>query len=173
MFSRPFDNLLEVIRSPYAINVAAGLTVIWALRITYLTNRKRPKTTRLRGPPSGLFGAEEVLFKSPDSAAVHEAWYKEYGPAYEIPLILGERRVVLCDPKALAHFFARDSWTYVLTQAGKVVIARSVRGSPTYCISPSSQSIQVGEGVLSADGEIHRRYGQYHHLHFQFQHEWR
>jgi len=161
MFSPLFDNLLEVIHSSYAINVTAGLAVIWALRITYLTNRKRPRTTRLRGPPSGLFGAEEVLFESPDLAAVHEAWYKEYGPAYEIPMVLGERKIVLCDPKALAHFFARDSWTYVLPQADKVTIARSVRVSPMYCISVSSQSIQVGEGVLSADGKIHRRYGHW------------
>ncbi|KIM65670.1 hypothetical protein SCLCIDRAFT_1212070 [Scleroderma citrinum Foug A] len=140
MFSPLFDNLLEVIRSPYAINLAAGLAVIWALRMAYLTNRKGPRTTRLRGPPSGFFGAEEVLIESPDPAAVHEAWYKEYGAAYEIPLVLGERKIILCDPKALAHFFTRDSWTYVLAQADKVTLARS-----------------VGKGILSAAGEIHRR----------------
>ena len=173
MFSPLFDNLLEVIRSPYAISLATGLTVIWALCMAFLTNRKRPRTTRLRGPPSGFFGAEEVLFESPNPAAVHEVWYQEYGGAYEIPLVLGERRVVLCDPKALAHFFARDSWSYVLAQADNVALARSVRGSPMYCISVSSQSIQIGEGVLSADGEIHRRYGQYQHLHIKCQHEGR
>ena len=140
MFSPLFDNLLEVIRSPYAINLAAGLAVIWALRMAYLTNRKGPRTTRLRGPPSGFFGAEEVLIESPDPAAVHEAWYKEYGAAYEIPLVLGERKIILCDPKALAHFFAKDSWTYVLARADKVALARSVRGSLIYCISLSSVS---------------------------------
>ena len=135
MFSPHFDNLLEAIRSPHVINLAAGLAVICALRVAYRTNCKRPRTTRLRGPPSGFFGAEEVLIESPDPATVHEAWYKEYGPAYEIPMVLGERKIILCDPKALVHFFSRDSWSYELPHADKVALARSVRVSPMYSIS--------------------------------------
>ncbi|KAL4079875.1 cytochrome P450 [Scleroderma yunnanense] len=74
---------------------------------------------------------------------MYEAWYEEYGAAYEIPLTLGQKRIVLCDPKALVHFFGRDSSSYGLTPAEKIGLAKS--------------STQIGKSVLWADGEIHRR----------------
>ncbi|KAL4063873.1 cytochrome P450 [Scleroderma yunnanense] len=142
MFSFAFDKLLDAILSANAIDLVAGLAAIWALRMAYIANRKTLKTTRLRGPPSPsiLFGADKSILESPDSVAVYEAWYKEYGAVYEIPMVLGQRRTILCDPKALAHFFSRDSSSYGLTPATKVALAKS-----------------VGKGVLWADGEIHRR----------------
>lgn len=156
MLSLIFNTLLEVFRSTYVVNLASGLTAIWAVRMAYLMGRKRPKTTRLKGPSTGLFGAEEVLFESVDAAAVYEAWYKEHGVVYEIPMILGERKIILCDPKAIAHLFSMDSWTYVLAHADKVTIARSVREFPMSCIFLPSRSTQIGKGVLWADGETHR-----------------
>jgi len=135
MFSLTFENVLEVIRSvPCVVDLVIGLAVIGALRVVYLANRKRPGTTRLKGPSCGFFGAEKVIHEAPDRTAVYEAWQQEYGVAYEIPLMLGQRRIVLCDPKAVAHFFGRDSWSYVLTEADKVIVAKSVRASSIYCI---------------------------------------
>ena len=134
MFSLNFENVLEVIRSAHVIDLVTGLAVIGALRVVYLANRKRPGTTRLKGPSCGFFGAEKVIHESPNPTAVYEAWCKEYGVAYEIPLVLGERSIVLCDPKAVAHVFGRDSWSYALTEADKVIIARSVRVSSMYRI---------------------------------------
>jgi len=134
MFSLTLENVLEVIRSAHVVDLVTGLAVIGALRVVYLANRKRPGTTRLKGPSCGFFGAEKVIHEAPDPTAVYEGWQQEYGVAYEIPLLLGERSIVLCDPKAVAHLFGRDSWSYALTEADKVIIARSVRASPMYCI---------------------------------------
>lgn len=141
MFSLSFERVLGIIRSTNAIDLAAGLAAILALRMAYLANHKGPRTTRLRGPKPGIFfGADKVIFEASDPVAVYEAWYKEYGAVYEVPLMLGQRKVILCDPKAIAHFFGRDSWSYVLTPENKIAAERT-----------------VGKGVLWADGEIHRR----------------
>ena len=162
MFSLAFDRVLGVIRLANAIDLAAGLAAILALRMAYLANRKGLRTTRLRGPKPGIFfGAAKVILESSDSAALYETWYKEYGAVYEIPLMLGQRRVILCDPKAIAHFFGRDSWSYALTPESKIALQRTVCAIPMYFTSLSLRNIQIGKGVLWADGGIHRRYGQH------------
>lgn len=128
MLSPTFDNLLAVIHSN-AIDIAAGLAAaILAFRIAYLAKHKGLRTTRLRGPSGGLFGVEKVLFESPDSTALYETWYKEYGAVYEVPMMLGQRRIVLCDPKALAHFYGKDSWSYTLKPAEKIGLEKTVCG---------------------------------------------
>lgn len=158
MFSLSFERVLGIIRSTNAIDLAAGLAAILALRMAYLANHKGPRTTRLRGPKPGIFfGADKVIFGASDPVAVYEAWYKEYGAVYEVPLMLGQRKVILCDPKSIAHFFGRDSWSYVLTPENKITVERTVCAISMYFTSLSSQNIQVGRGVLWADGEIHRR----------------
>ena len=69
--------------------------------------------TKLTGPPSKnwLFGVSKEVFDG-DNGAIYEAWASEYGPVYEIAGPLGERRVVLTDPKAIAHCYAKPD-TYV------------------------------------------------------------
>ncbi|KAG2364263.1 cytochrome P450 [Suillus spraguei] len=57
-----------------------------------------------------------------------------------IPTVLGQRQVVLSDPRAIAHFHARETWTYVHTPLG-VVRLEAV----------------LGRGLLWAQGEAHRR----------------
>ena len=126
MFSLTFHTLLDGTHSEYAAHLTIVLAVIgWTLRSAYLMIDKRPGATRLRGPSGGFFGAEKIFFES-YSGNVHEAWYKEYGPVYEIPMALGQRKIVLGDPKAIAHFFGKNSWTYTLAQATKVTLARTV-----------------------------------------------
>ena len=52
------------------------------------------------------------IFKG-DSGALYEGWAKEYGPVYQIPAPFGGRRVILTDPKAISHFYSKESSTYV------------------------------------------------------------
>ncbi|KAI9460049.1 hypothetical protein HD554DRAFT_2000093, partial [Boletus coccyginus] len=37
------------------------------------------------------------------------------GAAYRLPSVLGTTCIVLCDPKAIAHFYAKETTTYILT----------------------------------------------------------
>lgn len=86
----------------------------WTLYRLTQTLRSRVKTTELDGPPSTswLFGVTREIFRD-DSGALYEDWAKEYGPVYQIPAPFGGRRVILTDPKAISHFYSRESFTYV------------------------------------------------------------
>ena len=48
-----------------------------------------------------------------DSGAIYEEWMDTYGPVFQVPIAMGSRRTVLCDPKAIAHFYAREVTVYV------------------------------------------------------------
>ena len=72
------------------------------------------RSTPLRGPPrlSWLSGAFGFQFTIAGRAAAVKEWAAEYGPVFQIPWVMGRNQVVLCDPKAVAHFYARDSTVY-------------------------------------------------------------
>ncbi|KAI6040758.1 cytochrome P450 [Pisolithus marmoratus] len=141
---RIYKTFQALVRSASVIDLAAGLAAIWALRTAIQAIRKKFRTTKLRGPKSSslLFGVGKELFRSPDTGAMLEAWSKEYGVAYEIPMICGQKRIILCDPKAIAYLFSRDTWSYV--------------GIPGH---KASQARTIGKGLIWAEGESHRRYG--------------
>ncbi|KAH0839443.1 cytochrome P450 [Lanmaoa asiatica] len=111
------------------------------LKVVQIT-RRRLKTTALRGPPNPSFvwGVGKTLLTSRDSGAVYEKWAEEYGWVYKVPSALGGTRIVLCDPKAIAHLYGGEPWTYILTPFGKIITENF-----------------VGKGILSAKGESHRR----------------
>lgn len=71
---------------------------------------------------------------------LYEAWEVEYGSVFTIPWTPGQDRIVLADPKAVAHFFARDTLTYVQS-----VYTRALFGA------------LFGKGILTAEGETHKR----------------
>ncbi|KAI6169881.1 cytochrome P450 [Pisolithus thermaeus] len=98
----------------------------------------KSRTTKLRGPKSNnlIFGVSKELFESPDIGGMFEAWSREYGVAYEIPMICGEKRIALCDPRAVAHLFSKDTWTYFGMKSLKEFL---------------------GKGLLYGEGESHRR----------------
>ncbi|TRM56549.1 cytochrome P450 [Schizophyllum amplum] len=111
--------------------------------IRYVTSGRRDvSTTPLVGPPrhSWFFGAHRETMGSADPAGFYEGWAREYGLAYALPGPLGATRVVLLDPKALAHFYARETWTYVNLRISKIFIENL-----------------FGRGILSAEGENHKR----------------
>jgi hypothetical protein len=96
----------------YLLISAFGVCLLsWILRAV----RKRSHTTPLKGPPakSFLFGLSSYIESAPDGSVFFEQWAKEYGSAYHLPGPFGSSQVVLNDPKALATFYARESWIYL------------------------------------------------------------
>ncbi|KAL5512215.1 hypothetical protein ACEPAG_3500 [Sanghuangporus baumii] len=113
----------------------------WMLYKLIQAVRLRFKTTKLKGPPSSswIFGVTKEVFKG-DAGELYEQWAKEYGPVYQIPTPLGGRRTILTDPKAVAHFYSKETFTYVQSNFSKRIIENL-----------------LGRGLLWSEGESHRR----------------
>lgn len=107
MFSfRPFDAL-------------ALLSCLWITYKAIKIARARARATKLAGPPSKswLFGVSKEVFDG-DNGAIYETWAQTYGSVYGIAGPLGERRIILTDPKAIAHVYAKP-YLYVKDQFNK------------------------------------------------------
>ncbi|EIW77649.1 cytochrome P450 [Coniophora puteana RWD-64-598 SS2] len=107
------------------------------------TTRRQWNATRLRGPPSTSFltGVGEVLFEASDASILYEEWANTLGPAFSVSVGLGRSRVVLCDPRAAAHVYARDSTVYRRSQQMRDAIANI-----------------GGHNLLWAEGDDHKRH---------------
>ncbi|KAF9239176.1 cytochrome P450 [Melanogaster broomeanus] len=138
------SSVLERAPPFHAVDAAVALAALWLLLTAARVARRRPKTTQLSGPPSPsvVFGFAKDLLESPDAGAMYEAWGDEYGIVYQVPTVLGQSRIILADPRAIAHFYARETWTYALTPLDKVLLDRL---------------FGVGRGILRSEGEKHRR----------------
>ncbi|KAF8548044.1 cytochrome P450, partial [Imleria badia] len=136
-------NILSHIPSLSALNAVVACTTVLAFIKLMRTSRSRLRTTKLRGPASSSFayGVGKVLMEADDPASIYESWAHEYGAAYEVPSTLLRRRVILYDPKAIAHFHAKQSWTYVRTPFAKKSLEHG-----------------FGRGLFWADGESHKRH---------------
>ena len=123
-----------------AFNAVVACTAIWAFVKLMCMSLRRVRTTRLRGPPSLslVYGVGKILLEVDDPASIHESWAQEYGAVYEIPSALGGRRIILYDPKTIAHFHAKETWTYVRTPMIKKAIEQGV-------------SIDLLSGVIVSD----------------------
>ncbi|KAG1849951.1 cytochrome P450 [Suillus subalutaceus] len=135
-------SLWTTVRSVDAFNIAGSFVALWALVKVLRALRWRLKTTQLRGPPrtSFIYGVSHDLVASQDSGGMYERWATEYGVAYMIPSVLGQTRIVLCDPRAIAHFYARETWTYVQTPLSLTLLEAT-----------------IGRGLLWSQGEAHKR----------------
>ncbi|KAL1718549.1 cytochrome P450 [Schizophyllum commune] len=122
--------------------IVASTLYILHKALRKVTSRSGVPTTPLRGPPSPnwLFGVHRDIVRAKDPGAVWENWQREYGLVYATPAPLGETRIALFDPKALAHFYARETWTYVNPRISKMIIEN-----------------MFGPGILVAEGENHKR----------------
>ncbi|EJU04518.1 cytochrome P450 [Dacryopinax primogenitus] len=101
----------------------------------------RTRTTRLRGPKSEswLWGFQGILFR-PDGPALYEQWMTEYGSVFQYNVALGKKRVVLADPKAVAHFYAHETFTYQQNPFARHFLANL-----------------FGKGILWAEADNHKR----------------
>ncbi|KAI6120970.1 cytochrome P450 [Pisolithus croceorrhizus] len=142
VFGHIFYKLQEVIRSAAPVDVTTGIAVLWALRMSSRVIRDKVKTTRLQGPSrkSLIFGWSMDLLHAEDAGSMYEEWAREYGVVYEVPTTLGGRKIMLCDPKALAHFYSKETWTYVPTDFDLLFIRKN-----------------FGKAILCAQGEDHKR----------------
>ncbi|KAJ7128475.1 cytochrome P450 [Mycena epipterygia] len=124
--------------------VADAGVLLASVSACYILFRRlsRPRTTALKGPSSNnfLFGMMPYLMKAPDVGAVYEEWAAEYGSVFSIPSILSSRRLVLTDPKAIIHYFTKETYGYVQTTQVKRFHER-----------------HIGRGLFWAEGDSHKR----------------
>jgi hypothetical protein len=109
----------------YLLSVSYLLAAFAAYRlIKYL------RAVRLQGPPSKsfVFGHTMEIMGARSPADLYDGWAQTYGAVYRVRGPLGSDRIVLCDPKAIAHMFALDSWKYSHTP-----LARRQLGSLVCC----------------------------------------
>ncbi|KAG6852669.1 hypothetical protein C0991_010037 [Blastosporella zonata] len=112
------------------------------LKFTFSARSRGVQTSPLRGPPSPslLFGLSRVIRNAEDVSVLTEQWANEYGSAFRVPIALGSGRIVIIDPKAVTHFYSKETFGYVQTPLARVFIERL-----------------FGRGILWAEGESHRR----------------
>ncbi|KAI9464900.1 cytochrome P450 [Boletus coccyginus] len=142
--SEVLDTILTHLRpyQRYAFGATVASAAVWALLRFLRTSHRQLRTTQLRGPPSEsfLYGVGKRILDPDNAGAAYEEWVREYGPVFTAPSTLGSDRIVLCDPKAIAHFYSKDTWTYIQTPLTKKLLESS-----------------VGKGLLSVHGEDHKR----------------
>lgn len=131
----------DIVSSLPLWQAAAVLAAVYFAQRFVRAHRKAARETPLACPPrqSWLFGIRNLI-ANPDSGSIYEAWIDEYGSVYRVPAPLGSTRVILTDPKAIAHFYSVETWTYVQTKLARVAIEGL-----------------LGRGLLWAEGESHKR----------------
>ncbi|KAJ7573406.1 cytochrome P450 [Mycena floridula] len=100
--------------------------------------------TPLRGPtdsPSFLYGYQAQILESEiESGKLYQGWAAQYGRVFSIPWAMGKERIILMDPKAISHFFARGETGYTQPGADRQALTNL-----------------IGHGIITADGDVHRR----------------
>ena len=109
------------------VTIAIGISVALVFLAIYKSYR-RPRTTKLRGPPSNdfIFGINKELFNSSDLGVMYKNWEKTYGQVYEIPSMLGSTVLVLQDPGAITHVYSKDTTTYRQFRLSKAIFGTLV-----------------------------------------------
>ncbi|KIL58929.1 hypothetical protein M378DRAFT_170017 [Amanita muscaria Koide BX008] len=100
-------------------------------------NRRSSLLATLGGPRSNNLFFGRLL---DDPLTAMDQWVSEYGHVFKVPTGLGASRIVISDPKAVAHIYANDSFGYLRLASGKTF-------TRTF----------FGHSMISADGEDHRR----------------
>ena len=122
-----------------AVAVVAVLLIALVVGLVYVAHglvksyRARARSTPLGCPPrpSWLFGMSRLIMNNPDASSLYEAWVHQFGTVFKIPAPMGDTRVILTDPKAIAHFYSVETWTYVQTRLSRVAIENLVRALPS------------------------------------------
>ncbi|KAF8334402.1 cytochrome P450 [Amanita rubescens] len=108
-----------------AILLFALLVAFQFVRLIRL-KRSGTRTPKLQGPSptSLLFGRLHEVNRSRNRAATYGQWASKYGQVFQIPAQLGGRHIILLDPKAIAHFLSKDTFTYVGSSFSKSFIKK-------------------------------------------------
>uniref|UniRef100_P9WEI9 Cytochrome P450 monooxygenase claP n=1 Tax=Ampulloclitocybe clavipes TaxID=56467 RepID=CLAP_AMPCV len=124
------------------LDVLIFLVFLWLLSKLVGRLVRRGRTTPLRGPAnkSLFFGLTRYLNEADDPGAIYESWAAEYGPAFRVPSVLGSHRIMICDAKAIAHFYSRETFGYVQTSLARSAIKNL-----------------FGRGLIWSEGESHKR----------------
>jgi hypothetical protein len=106
-------NIMTPVRQPTFLDVVLLFVGLWLLSNTVRLLRRRAKRTPLKGPASKswIFGNSHFLTTQKDNAVVYEEWARMYGDVFRVPIALGRTRVHLCDPKAIQHFYSKETYT--------------------------------------------------------------
>ncbi|KAJ7587844.1 cytochrome P450 [Mycena floridula] len=127
-----------------SLNLFAMSILTWILFKVIQHLWQSSYATPLRGPtksPSFWFGYQlKVLDNEVETATLYENWAAEYGSVFSMPWLMGGHRVMIMDPKAIAHCFARGETVYTQPAASRATI-----------------SSLFGHGILTAEGDVHRR----------------
>jgi hypothetical protein len=109
-------------------NVVLPFAIVWLLFVVLKKQFAGNKTTPLNGPdnPSFLFGLYRRINESEDPGALYEEWALKYGPAFRVPGGFGSSRILICDPRANAHFYSKETFGYVQTKLSRVFIENLV-----------------------------------------------
>ncbi|CAK5267572.1 unnamed protein product [Mycena citricolor] len=96
--------------SDYTFIVTAGAFFCFAVYKIVVHSRR----VKLRGPPSPsfVFGHTQLVAAAQSPAELYSKWSQEYGSIFQIRGPFGSCRLIACDPRAIAHIYALDSWKY-------------------------------------------------------------
>ncbi|KEP48914.1 cytochrome P450 family protein [Rhizoctonia solani 123E] len=135
------DNFIDYVTSRNLLYLAGSILIIKIAEGIYYPIRKLFSPLReLPGPPneSFIFGNLKRVFAAPNSV-VHESWLEKYGSTVRYRGFLSSYRLFTVDHRALA---------YVMSQPGSFPKPENVR---------RSLADVLGEGLLFAEGETHKR----------------
>ncbi|EJU03026.1 cytochrome P450 [Dacryopinax primogenitus] len=123
------------------LDIAALGIVAWLVVVIYRRVLVKGRMTRLRGPPrkSWILGYNRELMVT-TSGPWFEKWAKEYGACFMLPSELGTHRLILTDPRAIAHVLTTNSYHYRRPEGLRLATKKL-----------------LGEGILSAEGDDHKR----------------
>ncbi|EIW82555.1 cytochrome P450 [Coniophora puteana RWD-64-598 SS2] len=116
--------LRDVVSNLRVLDVAAITFSVWILLKVARTARRRFVATKLRGPPRTnlLLGEGYMINESNDPGSLYEAWEKAYGGVYSVPSTLGMSQILLCDAKAVQHFYKYETSRYERPEVGNFLV---------------------------------------------------
>ncbi|KAJ7983168.1 cytochrome P450 [Mycena polygramma] len=112
-----------LLASLWIVYTLALLLVIWAVVTGGRALRRALHTTPLPGPTRSLRAFSVDALDIPKSVAV-------YGPVFAVPTGIMSKKIILCDPTAIAHFYASAPAIYRSTHSMRQFTKNLVYSSP-------------------------------------------
>ncbi|KAA1474639.1 cytochrome P450 [Dentipellis sp. KUC8613] len=113
-----------------------------ACYLLYKVIRTRYSLRGLRGPPSPSFwiGNQQDILYQKEVGDVEFKWMREYGSAWRLHGCLGEDQLMIADPKAIQYVLHTSGYRF-----------------PKHAIVNEDSRLTVGDGLIWAHGEDHKR----------------